>query len=98
MSVMSINQWHDVGVTYDSNTGSAQINVDGNLYSRHVGLLAQGVNTGEIVMASLYHHGNTVNKHFHGKMACVRLWNIARDLNTIRMDTPLCNIDELYHT
>ena len=92
-AVMSLNKWHEVAVSYDSNTGSIQIYVDGGLYTGNIGIFAQGVNTGPVVMGSRYHHGGIGNKNFQGKIACMRLWNIVRDLSTTRMSTPLCKIE-----
>ena len=94
--ILSTNQWHEVAVSYDGDTGYAQMYVDGNLDSKNMGLLAQGQTSGPVVMGSRYYFGGSNNpniKYFQGKMACMRLWNIARDLSTMRMNTPLCKIN-----
>ena len=92
---MIINQWHEVAISYDGETGSVQINVGDNLFSENVGLLAQGLTTGPVVMGSRYHYSdqNSPGHNFvRGKIACRRLWNIARDLSKMRTSTPLCKI------
>ena len=37
---LSLNQWLEVTVSYDGDTGYAQVYTDGNLYSKNIGLLA----------------------------------------------------------
>ena len=39
---ISLNQWLEVAVSYDSDTGYAQVYTDGNLDSMNIDLLAQG--------------------------------------------------------
>ena len=92
-TTMVRNQWHEVAVSYDGETGYAQAFVDGVLYSRNIGLLAQRLTTGPVVMGSRYYHSKITSiKYMYGKIACMRLWNIARDLSTMKMDTPFCKI------
>ena len=94
--ILSINQWLEVAVSYDGDTGYAQVYVDGNLNSMNIGLLPHGRTSGPVVMGSRYYFGgnNSPNiKYFQGQMACMRLWSIARDLSTMRMNTPLCKIN-----
>ena len=95
-SKVSVDQWHEVAVSYDDETHSLQMYVDGDVRLKTGMMLAQGMTTGPVVMGSRYHHSDPNSpdtSYFHGKMACMRLWNIARDLNTMRIDTPLCKIN-----
>ena len=95
-TAMTINQWHEVAISYDGETGSVQMNVGGNLISDNVGLLAHGPTTGPVVMGSRYYYSNENSPNdnfFLGKIACMRLWNIARDLSKMRTGTPLCTIN-----
>ena len=91
---MPINQWHEAAVSFDSTTGSGQISVDGNLQRQNIHLHPQKQVSGPVLMGSRdYSNPNPADRrYFHGKIACVRLWNTARDLSTMRMDTPLCKI------
>ena len=91
--MMSLDQWHEVAVSYDADTGSTQMYVNGNIEFTNAGIMVQGVTAGPVVMGSRYYYTSGKDKsYFHGKIACMRLWNIARDLSTMRMDTPLCKI------
>ena len=92
----SVHQWHEVAASYDGETHSLQMYVDGKVYFRTDVFLGQGMTTGPVVVGSRYYYSNPNSPdthYFHGKMACMRLWNIARDLNTMRMDTPLCKFN-----
>ena len=92
---LSLNEWHHVAFSYDVNSGDAMINVDGTVKTLNIGLPAADVTTGPVTIGTRnYHSGSNKDaRAFQGKMACMRLWNIVRDLNTLRMDTPLCNIN-----
>ena len=92
---LSLNVWHHVAVSYDANTGDAVQNVDGTVQTINLGIAAADTTTGPVVIGSRYYHSGTFNddRSFQGKIACMRLWNIVRDLNTMRMDTPLCTIN-----
>ena len=103
-SVVSLIQWNEVAVSYDGETHSLQMYVDGEVHFRTDVMLAQGVTPGPhqgvipgpVLMGSRCYYSvpnSPDTSYFHGKMACMRLWNIARDLNTMRMDTPLCTIN-----
>ena len=88
---MSLNQWHEVAASYNAKTGYAQVYVDGNLLSSNTGYNENRLIKGPIVMGSTYHN-NGDKRSFQGRIACMRLWNIARDLSSLRMDTPFCII------
>ena len=93
---MSLDQWHEVAVSYDGETHSLQMYVDGKVNNKIDVISGQGVTSGPVVMGSRYYYSDPNSpdtSYFHGKMACMRLWNIVRDLNTLRMDTPLCKIN-----
>ena len=95
-TVMAINQWHVVAISYDDETGSEQTYVDGVLHSGNIGRLAQGLTTGPVVLGSRNNHSDPSSSDdtfFHRKMACMRLWNTARDPTLMRMNTPFCNIN-----
>ena len=92
---MSFDQWHEVAVSYDADTGSTQMYINGKIEFTNAGIMVQGVTAGPGVMGSrsYYTTGSSKDKsYFHGKIACMRLWNIVRDLSAMRMDTPLCKI------
>ena len=91
---MSVNQWHEAAVSFDSTTGSTEMYVDGNLQIKKVGLHAQKQSSAPVFIGSRdYTNPSPADpRYFHGKIACMRLWNIARDLSTMRMNTPLCKI------
>ena len=87
---------HDVAVSYDGKTGSVQVYTNGQLANRNIGLLAHEPTTGPVLVGSAYYCSdpNAPNtKYFKGKVACMRLWNIARALSTMRMNTPFCSIN-----
>ena len=92
---MSLGQWHQVAVSYDANIGVATLSVDGNINSANIGLLAEGLGSGPVLMGSRYYHTreHPEQNYFKGMVACMRLWRIARDLSDMRMETPLCMID-----
>ena len=54
-TVMTINHWHAVAISYDGVTGSVQTYVDGVLDSYNIGRLVQGLTTGSVVLGSRYY-------------------------------------------
>ena len=90
-----LNQWHEVAVSHNADTGDVQVYLNGNVYKENVGLSAVP-DTGPLVMGSRYHYSRPSKPqedHFKGKVYCMRLWSVARNLRTMLMGTPLCTIN-----
>ena len=85
---LSINEWHQVAVSYDAKGGAVQSYVDGHFTDGNIGIFQQKLaeTSGSAIM------GAETTGRFQGKVACMRMWSIARDLGSMRMDTPLCAI------
>ena len=91
-SLLTVNEWHHIAVSYDGITGAAMMNVDGTVQTMTLPLPSADATAGSVMMGSRYYCTNSDERAFLGKMACIRLWNIARDISTMRMNTPLCTI------
>ena len=92
--IITTNQWHDLAVSYDANTGVVQLSTDGFTESNIIGISRPGDTDGPVLIGSRYYHSghHYDSRTFQGRLACMRLWNVVRDLNTLRMDSPLCQI------
>ena len=94
-SVMTMNTWHDIAVSYDATSGATQLRVDQVVESFSLGESGLGHTAGPVVMGSRYNYSGNLfdTRAFKGRMACVRLWAVVRDLNNLRIDSPICDND-----
>ena len=92
---LSLNGWHHVAISYNGNTGDAVMKVDEAVQTMALLPSSAPATAGPVAMGYRYYYNypnpvHTDGRSFQGKMSCMRLWNIVRDLNIMRMDTPLC--------
>jgi hypothetical protein len=94
-SVMALNTWHDVAVSYDYATGYAQLRTDDVTETFVVGAMGDGHSSGAVQIGSRFYASGTIydTRHLQGKMACVRVWSVYKDLTSVAMDSPMCNIN-----
>ena len=70
MVVFSLSQWHEIAVSYNAETGDAQVYVDGEVHSQNIGPMALGLPTGPVLMVSRSYNGvpnPSAYKYFNGK-------------------------------
>lgn len=88
--------WNDVAVSYNAGDGTVEFLVNGEVSAGNVGITGKHSTYGDVVLGSRYQHSREDapdGRTFQGMMACMRLWNVVRDLGTLRINTPLCKID-----
>ena len=88
--------WNDVAVSYNAGDGTVGFSVNGEVSAGNVGIIGKHSTYGDVVLGSRHQHsseGAPDGRTFQGMMACMRLWNVVRDLSTLRINTPLCKID-----
>ena len=91
-----INQWSKLAVSYDADSGFTQVYVNGAIESAFIGNTGSHSTHGSVEIGTRYHFNQAFpdfadNRFYMGRMACVRLWNVTKDLNTLSIDTPHCN-------
>ena len=87
--------WYDVAVSHDAVTGATRLRVDNVTETFTVNTGSFGSTEGPVVMGSRYHFisAEEDSRSFQGKMACVRMWKVVRDVSTLHMDSPMCKIN-----
>ena len=85
------NQWNKVAVAYDASTQFLQVYVNGNIEAYATVSSGPHSTYGKVIIGSWYHFAFYPDERaFNGSMACVKLWNVYRDLTTYRADTLAC--------
>ena len=94
-TVLALNTWHDLAVSYDFTTGTVQLRADHTAEIQYADLAESGATVGPVVIGSRYYHSGSIldERAFQGKMACVRLWKESRDLTNLRIDSPWCSLN-----
>ena len=88
------SQWNYVGVAYDAGTSDAEMYVNGFLESQAMGVSVVTPMRGVAVMGSRFSYDDPNNQDeraFKGRVACVRLWDVKRNLINVNMNPTECS-------
>jgi len=87
-----LTKWNKLAVSYDSITRTLQMYVNGHV-EQYLAVSSEPISTyGQVMIGSLYYYSKEPKetRAFRGKIACVKLLNIFKDLHSFPSETLRC--------